>query len=467
MNQRIEYDTLGEVKVPANKYWGAQTQRALNNFPIHGNRIPDEIINGLAITKKAAAFANAQLGILSIEKRDLIATCCDEILAGKLTEHFPLSVWQTGAGTQTNMNVNEVIAHRAEELRNGTLTTGKTFLSPNDDVNKSQSTNDVFPTAIRIASTQYILTQTIPAIEHFIETLRQKEEEFRDIVTIGRTHLMDATPITLGNEFSAFKTQVSNGLRVIRNSLVHLMELPIGGTAVGTGLNAPEGYDRLAVHYINQLTGFEFRPCPNKFEAISSHDAMVETSSALKQLAVSLIKIADDLRLLASGPRCGIGEILLPANEPGSSIMPGKINPLQCEALTMVGCQIIGNDLTITNGAAQGHLQLNVFVPLLGVNLIQSLHLLTDVLNSFNEHCLKGIRANTERINQYVENSFMLATALNTHIGYEKASQIVKYAHAHDMSLKEAATTLQLISPEDFDRWVNPKDMVSPYEIKK
>ncbi|MCQ2285796.1 MAG: class II fumarate hydratase [Bacteroidales bacterium] len=460
MAHRIEHDTLGEIKVENDKYWGAQTQRAVENFVIGNRKMPSEIIEGLAFAKKAAAYANCELKVLSEEKRDLIATVCDEIIAGKLKDHFPLAIWQTGSGTQTNMNVNEVIANRAEVLRGQVLDGHKTFISPNDDANKSQSTNDIFPTAIRIASSKLIENQCIPAIKNFITTLSKKVEEFKDIVKIGRTHLMDATPITLGNEFSAYQSQIENGLRAIENALPHLMQLPIGGTAVGTGLNTPKGYDKLAVEYVNRFTGFQFTNTPNKFEAMATHDAMVEMSGALKLMAVSLLKMANDIRLLSSGPRCGIGEITIPANEPGSSIMPGKVNPTQCEALSQVCCQIIGNDVAITTGAMQGHLQLNVFMPLIASNLLISVHLLTDVLNTFNSHCLSGIKPNIERINYNLEHSLMLVTALNPHIGYNNAAQIVKYANEHQTTLREAASHLKLVSPEDFDQWMDPKKMV-------
>ena len=460
ITKRIEHDTLGEVAVPADKYWGAQTQRAVENFTIGSRRMPAEIIEGLAYTKKAAAYANCSLNVLSEEKRDLIATVCDEIIAGQLTEHFPLAIWQTGSGTQTNMNVNEVIAIRGEVLRSGSSAPKNRLLSPNDDVNKSQSTNDVFPTAIRIASTKLVFTKLIPAIENFLKTLDTKVAEFKDIVKIGRTHLMDATPLTLGNEFSAYKAQIDNGLRVVKAALPHLMQLPLGGTAVGTGLNTPKGYDQTAVMFVNKFTGYNFTNCPNKFEAMASHDAMVEMSGALKQLAVSLMKMANDIRLLASGPRCGIGEITIPANEPGSSIMPGKVNPTQCEALSQVCCQVIGNDVAITTGAMQGHLQLNVFMPLIGFNLINSIHLLSDILNTFNAHCLSGIQPNLENIKYYLDHSLMLATALNTHIGYENAAKIVQNAHKNGSTLKEAAIASGLVTAEEFDEWVNPQKMV-------
>lgn len=460
MTQRIEKDTIGEISVSTEKYWGAQTQRALQNFNIGDLLIPSEIIDGLAISKKAAAHANYELEILSREKKDLISRVCDEILAHSLEEHFPLAIWQTGSGTQTNMNINEVIANRAEILRGGSLTGMGTFISPNDDVNKSQSTNDIFPTAIRIAVTKAIKEKTIPAIENFIKTLELKIEEFKDIIKIGRTHLMDATPITLGQEFSAYHAQLTHGLKALNLSLEHIMELPIGGTAVGTGLNAPKDYDLIAVKYINQFTGYHFMVAPNKFEAIASHDAMVEVSGALKQIAVSLMKIANDIRILSSGPRCGIGEITIPANEPGSSIMPGKVNPTQCEALSMVCCQVIGNDVAITSGAMQGHLQLNVFMPLIGHNLLQSAKLLGDVCHTFNVHCLSGIKANKEQIDEHLHNSLMLVTALNPHIGYHKAAEIAQCAYNENISLKQAAIKLNILSEEEFDLIVDPQKMI-------
>ena len=451
MEYRIEHDTLGEMKVANDKLWGAQTQRALENFVIGKKIMPIEIIFGIATAKKAAACANCDLGVLPEDKKDLIVKACDEILNGQLNEHFPLRIWQTGSGTQTNMNVNEVIAHRGQQLHGGDLSDYPLYLSPNDDVNKSQSTNDIFPTGMRIAASRMILEHTIPAIERLAATYRMKVEEYADIKKIGRTHLMDATPLTLGQELSGHLSQLEHGLEVIRQSLKHLMELPIGGTAVGNGLNTPDGYDKLALQYINKFTGLNYTNTPNKFEAMATHDSMVEMSGALKRLAVSLMKIANDFRLLNSGPRCGLGEVILPANEPGSSIMPGKVNPTQCEALSMVCCQVIGNDVAISTGALQGHLQLNVFMPLIGRNLLQSSRLLADVINSFNDHCLKDIQPNRERIAMHLNNSLMLVTKLSPKIGYYNAAKIAQYALAENLTLREAAMKLELISAEDYD----------------
>ena len=471
---RIENDTLGEVQVPAETLWGAQTQRSLNNFKIGNEKMPLEIIHALAIVKKSAAFANCDCGVLSQEKRDAIAQSCDAILNNKLPNAFPLLVWQTGSGTQTNMNLNEVIANYAKTLIPPIL------LSPNDDVNKSQSTNDVFPTAMRIAAVQNVCHFLLPALENLTKTFTEKATSFSTIKKIGRTHLMDATPLTLGEEFSAFSTQLSFGLTNISNALQSVSYLPIGGTAVGNGINAPKGYDEKAVAYINQFIAesrastilsfqkqkaesninncetakkrlFEYFPAENKFEAMASHDAFVELSGALKRLAVSLMKIANDIRLLGSGPRCGFGELLLPENEPGSSIMPGKVNPTQCEALTMVCCQVIGNDVAITTGAMQGQLQLNVFMPLIAKNILQSIQLLSDAINSFNDHCAQGIQPNLTNIKKHLESSLMLATKLNPIIGYSNAAKIAQYAHKNDLTLKEAALKLQLITEEAFD----------------
>ena len=454
MKYRIEKDTLGEIKVPADKLWGAQTQRSLEHFKIGDCQMPFEIIKGLALAKKAAALANFRLGVLSEEKCKLIADCCDEILEDKLNAHFPLAIWQTGSGTQTNMNVNEVIANHAEIIRSGKIEGNTRFLSPNDDVNKSQSTNDIFPAAMRIAVTKIIVNKTIPALEKFIGSLQVKTAEFSNIKKIGRTHLMDATPLTLGNEFSSYQSQMEHGLKAIQNALPHLLELPVGGTAVGTGINTPSGYDKLAVSILQQLTGLPFTASENKFEAMASHDSFVEMSGALKRVAVSCMKIANDIRLLGSGPRCGLGELNLPANEPGSSIMPGKVNPTQCEALSMVACQVIGNDVAISTGAMQGHLQLNVFMPLIGHNIIESARLLADGINSFNENCLKGIEANRINIDKHLNNSLMLVTALNPHIGYYNAAKIAQHAHLNNLTLKEAALELELVSEEDFEKWM-------------
>jgi len=454
MTYRIEHDTLGDMRVEADKLWGAQTQRAMENFVIGKKKMPIEIIYGIATAKKAAAYANCDLGTLPEDKRDLIAKTCDEILAGQWDEQFPLHIWQTGSGTQTNMNVNEVIAHRCQQLHGGKLDDYPLYLSPNDDVNKSQSTNDIFPTGMRIAATKMILTVTIPAIERLMATYRVKIAEFEDIKKIGRTHLMDATPLTLGQELSGHLSQIEHGLECIRYSLQHVMELPIGGTAVGNGINAPEGYDKLAVEYINKFTGLNFTQAPNKFEAMASHDSMAEMSGSLKRLAVSLMKIANDFRLLNSGPRCGLGEVILPANEPGSSIMPGKVNPTQCEALSQVCCQVIGNDVAISCGAMQGHLQLNVFMPLIGRNVLQSSRLLADVIDSFNDHCLAGVVANKERITMHLNNSLMLVTKLSPHIGYYNAAKIAQHALAEGLTLRESAIALELVSAEDFDKWM-------------
>lgn len=451
MKYRIEKDTLGEVKVSIDKLWGAQTQRSLENFKIGDVLMPVEIIKGLAIAKKAAAYANCDLGDLSKEKRELISQCCDEIIADLLTGHFPLSIWQTGSGTQTNMNVNEVIANRAEMILYGKISDSDKFLSPNDDVNRSQSTNDVFPTAMRIAAAIIILGKTIPAVEDFINTIQNKVHEFKEIKKIGRTHLMDATPLTLGEEFSGYQSQMEHGLHALKNSLLHLMELPIGGTAVGNGINSPDGYDKAALKYINNFTGLTFSNSPNKFESMATHDSMVETSGALKRLAVSLMKIANDIRLLSSGPRCGIGELTIPANEPGSSIMPGKVNPTQCESLSMVCCQVIGNDVAITTGAMQGHLELNVFMPLIGNNLILSSRLLADSINSFNHNCMAGIKPNSEQIKKHLNSSLMLVTSLSPYIGYYNAAKIAQYAYQNNLTLKESALALKMMTEEEFD----------------
>ena len=454
MNYRIEKDTLGEMRVEADKLWGAQTQRAMENFVIGKKKMPIEIIYGIATAKKAAACANCDLGVLPIDKRDLIVAACDEILTGQWDDQFPLHIWQTGSGTQTNMNVNEVIAHRGQQLHGGKLDDYPLYLSPNDDVNKSQSTNDIFPTGMRIAATKMLLMHTIPAILDIMKTYQEKIVEYADIRKIGRTHLMDATPLTLGQELSGHLSQIEHGLDALLKSMEHLKELPIGGTAVGNGINAPEGYDKLALQYINTFTGLDFVNTPNKFEAMASHDSLCEMSGAFKRLAVSLMKIANDFRLLNSGPRCGLGEVILPANEPGSSIMPGKVNPTQCEALSQVCCQVIGNDVAITTGAMQGHLQLNVFMPLIGRNLLQSSRLLADVINSFNDHCLKGIKPNLERISMHLHNSLMLVTKLNPHIGYYNAAKIAQHAHEHGLTLRESALELGLVSAEDFDEWM-------------
>lgn len=453
MNEyRIEKDTMGQVEVPADKLWGAQTQRSYTNFKIGGQRMPLEVIYALAYVKKAAAYANCELAVLPAEKRDAIALCCDEIVSGQLDEHFPLCVWQTGSGTQTNMNVNEVIVNRAEQRRKGRIDVTDRLLSANDDVNKSQSTNDVFPTAMRIASTKQLVERTIPALESMVATYQHIIDEFGDVKKIGRTHLMDATPLTLGDELSGHQSQLEHGVAALKQALTHLMELPIGGTAVGNGINTPAGYDRLALSYINKFTGLRFVNAPNKFEAMASHDSLVETSGALKRLAVSLMKIANDIRLLASGPRCGIGELTIPANEPGSSIMPGKVNPTQCEALTMVCCQVIGNDAAMTAGGFQGQLELNVFMPLMAQNLLHSARILADAVDSFNQHCLAGMKPNLEKITWYLNHSLMLVTKLSPSIGYYNAAKITQYAFENNLSLKEAATGLNLLTETEFDK---------------
>lgn len=460
MEFRIEKDTMGEVKVPANRYWGAQTERSRNNFKIGpAASMPHEIIEAFAYLKKAAAFANADLGVLPAEKRDLIAAACDEILAHKLDEEFPLVIWQTGSGTQSNMNLNEVISNRAHVLNGGKLGE-KSVIHPNDDVNKSQSSNDTYPTAMHIAAYQKVVQHTLPAVKRLQKTLAAKAEAFADVVKIGRTHLMDATPLTLGQEFSAYAAQLAYGIRALENTLPHLAELALGGTAVGTGLNTPKGYDVQVASYIAKFTGLPFVTAPNKFEALATHDAIVETHGALKQLAVSLYKIANDIRLLASGPRSGIGEILIPENEPGSSIMPGKVNPTQCEALTMVCAQVLGNDTAISFSGTQGQFQLNVFKPVMAANFLQSAQLLADACISFDEHCAAGIEPNLPRIEQQLDNSLMLVTALNTKIGYENAAKIAKAAHKNGTTLREEAVKSGLLTAEQFDDWVRPADMV-------
>ncbi|GAB4326480.1 MAG: class II fumarate hydratase [Bacteroidales bacterium] len=461
MNYRIEKDTMGTVEVPADKYWGAQTQRSKMNFPIgEPASMPKEVIRAFGYLKKAAALTNHALGVLPKEKADLIAQVCDEILEGKLDDQFPLVIWQTGSGTQSNMNVNEVIANRAHVLSGGKLGEGTRLIHPNDDVNKSQSSNDTFPTAMHIAAYKMIVETTIPGVKKLRGTLAAKSEAFKDVVKTGRTHLMDATPLTLGQEFSGYVSQLDHGLRALERSLDHLSELALGGTAVGTGINTPEGYAEKVAAEIARLTGYPFRTADNKFEALSAHDAIVEASAALKQLAVSLMHIGNNLRLLASGPRCGIGEIQFPANEPGSSIMPGKVNPTQAEALTMVCAQVIGNDTAITVGGMQGHFQLNVFKPVMIYNLLMSARLLGDACVSFNDNCAVGIEPNEKNIRKNLENTLMLVTALNTHIGYEKAAEIAKKAHKEDKTLKEAALELGYLTAEEFDKWVDPSKMI-------
>lgn len=461
MAYRIERDTMGDVQVPADKYWGAQTERSRNNFRIGPEAsMPKEIIEAFAYLKKAAAYTNADCGILPAEKRDLIAKVCDEILAGELINEFPLVIWQTGSGTQSNMNVNEVIANRAHVLQGNKLGEGKTFIHPNDDVNKSQSSNDTYPTAMHIAAYKMVMDVTIPGIEQLRDTLQAKSEAFKDVVKIGRTHLMDATPLTLGQEFSGYVSQLNHGLKALRNTLDHLAELALGGTAVGTGINTPAGYDVKVADYIAQFTGLPFRTAENKFEALAAHDAIVESHGALKQIAVSLMKIANDIRMLASGPRSGIGEIFIPENEPGSSIMPGKVNPTQNEAMTMVAAQVMGNDVTISVGGSNGHYELNVFKPVMAANFLQSARLIGDVCVSFDVNCAVGIEPNYDGIRKHVENSLMLVTALNPHIGYENAAKIAKKAHKENKSLREAALELGLLTNEQFDQWVRPEEMI-------
>tara|TARA_B100000925_G_scaffold130988_1_gene97987 strand:+ start:515 stop:1912 length:1398 start_codon:yes stop_codon:yes gene_type:complete len=461
MDYRIEHDTMGEMKVPADKYWGAQTERSRHNFKIGPEAsMPQEVIEGFAYLKKAAAFTNCDAGVLSVEKRDLIAAVCDEILEGKHQDQFPLVVWQTGSGTQSNMNINEVISNRAHVLAGGTLGEGKSLIHPNDDVNKSQSSNDTFPTGMHIAIYKKLIETTIPGVELLRDTMETRSKEFWKVVKIGRTHLMDATPLTLGQEFSGYVSQLNHGLKALRNTLDHMSEVALGGTAVGTGINTPEGYSETVAKYIAEFTGYPFHTAENKFEALAAHDALVETHGALNQLAVSLNKIANDIRLLASGPRSGIGEIIIPSNEPGSSIMPGKVNPTQAEAMTMVCAQVMGNQTTVTIGGAQGHYELNVFKPVMAYNVLQSATLLGDACVSFNDHCAVGIEPNYKVIEAHLNNSLMLVTALNTKIGYEKAAKIAKTAHEKGTTLKEEAINLGYLTAEEFDQWVNPSKMV-------
>ena len=461
MNYRIEKDTMGEVKVPVDKLWGAQTERSRNNFKIGpAASMPLEIVYGFAYLKKAAAYANCELGVLSTEKRDMISTVCDEILKGQHDDQFPLVIWQTGSGTQSNMNVNEVIANRGHQLAGKVVGEGEKTIQPNDGVNKSQSSNDTFPTGMHIAAYKKIAETTIPGVIKLRNTLHEKSVAFKDVVKIGRTHLMDATPLTLGQEFSGYVSQLDHGLKALENTLPHLGELALGGTAVGTGLNTPEGYDVLVAKYIAEFTGLPFVTAENKFEALAAHDALVETHGALKQLAVSLNKIANDIRMLASGPRSGIGEIIIPANEPGSSIMPGKVNPTQCEAMTMVCAQVMGNDVTVTVGGTQGHYELNVFKPVMAANVLQSAQLLGDACVSFEEHCAVGIEPNHDVIKKLLNNSLMLVTALNTKIGYYKAAEIANTAHKNGTTLKEEAINLGYVTAEEYDEWVKPEDMV-------
>ena len=461
MKYRVEHDTMGEVQVPAEKYWGAQTQRSRNNFKIGAEAsMPFEIIAAFAYLKKAAAFTNTDCGVLAVEKRDLIANVCDEILNGQLSGEFPLVIWQTGSGTQSNMNVNEVIANRSHVLEGHQLGDGQTFVHPNDDVNKSQSSNDTYPTAMHIAAYKMVMENTIPGVEMLRDALNAKAESFKDVVKIGRTHLMDATPLTLGQEFSGYVSQLSHGLKALRNTLDHLSELALGGTAVGTGINTPKGYDVKVADYIAEFTGLPFRTAENKFEALAAHDAIVETHGSLKQIAVSLMKIANDIRMLASGPRSGIGEIHIPDNEPGSSIMPGKVNPTQNEAVTMVAAQVMGNDVTISIAGSNGHYELNVFKPVMAANFLQSARLIGDACTSFTNNCVVGIEPNYDGIKKHLENSLMLVTALNPHIGYENAAKIAKKALKDNTSLREAAISLNFLSNEQFDEWVRPEEMI-------
>jgi len=460
MSFRIEHDTMGEVKVPAANYWGAQTQRSIENFKIGEQKMPKEVIRAFAILKKAAAISNNEMGILSSEKSDMIGKVSDEIIAGKLDDEFPLVVWQTGSGTQTNMNVNEVIANRAHVMNGGKLSDDNKILHPNDDVNKSQSSNDTFPTAMNIAAYKMIVDNTIPKVEKLRQTLDDKSKKFMNVIKIGRTHFMDATPLTLGQEFSGYVSQLGHGIKAIRNSLEHLSELSLGGSAVGTGINVPENYDKIVAGKISKFTGFPFKTASNKFESLAANDAIVETSGALKVLAVSLMKIANDVRMLSSGPRSGIGEIFIPENEPGSSIMPGKVNPTQVEAITMVCAQVIGNDTAITVGGMSGHFELNVFKPMMIYNLLQSARLIGDACESFNENCVAGIEPNYIAINKNVENSLMLVTSLNPHIGYENAAKIAKKAHKENKTLRQAAIELGFLTDEEFTEKVDPKKMV-------
>ena len=460
MDHRIEKDTLGEVKVPANAYWGPQTERSRLNFKIGAvASMPLEIIYGFAYLKKAAAYTNFDSGVLDQKKRDLIAMVCDEIIEGKLDDQFPLVIWQTGSGTQSNMNVNEVISNRAHVLEGNKLGEGNKTLAPNDDVNKSQSSNDTFPTGMHIAAYKKVIEITIPGLEKLKNALSKKSKSFQSIVKIGRTHLMDATPLTLGQEFSGYVSQLDHGIKAIRNTLDHLSELALGGTAVGTGINTPAGYAEKVAAYIAEFTGLPFITAKNKFEALAAHDAIVETHGALKQTAVSLNKIANDIRLLASGPRSGIGEIIIPANEPGSSIMPGKINPTQCEAMTMVCSQVMGNDVAIGVGGLQGHYELNVFKPVMAANILQTAQLIRDACVSFTDNCVVGIEPNHKRIEALVDDSLMLVTALNTKIGYYKAAEIANKAHSDGTPLKEAAISLGYVTSEEFDQWVKPEKM--------
>jgi len=461
MEFRIEKDTIGEVKVSKDSLWGPQTQRSINNFKIGPkSSMPIEVIHAFAVLKKAAAHANFDLGVLSKQKMNLISQVCDEIIENKHNDQFPLVIWQTGSGTQTNMNVNEVISNRAHIIEGKKIGKEDKTLAPNDDVNMSQSSNDTFPTAMHIAAYKKLIENAIPNLENFKESLLKKSKEFKDVIKIGRTHLMDATPITLGQEFSGYYSQIDHGLKSLKNSLDHLSELALGATAVGTGLNSPNGYDVLVAKYISKFTKINFVTAPNKFESIASHDAMVETHGALKLIANSLNKIANDIRMMASGPRSGIGEIIIPSNEPGSSIMPGKVNPTQCEALSMVCAQVMGNDVTVTVSGMQGHYELNVFKPVIVSNVLESITLISDSVKSFNENCLMGIKPNKKKIKELLNNSLMLVTALNSKIGYYKSAEIANLAHEKGITLKEAAVKLNYANSEEFDKWVDPKKMI-------
>ncbi len=460
MKYRKEKDSIGIVNVPAEKYWAAQTQRSKSNFNIGGQKMPSEVIDAFAILKMAAAITNADLGVLPKTKAILISRVCKEILADKLSDQFPLVVWQTGSGTQTNMNVNEVIANRGHVLKGGKLTDKEKYLHPNDDVNKSQSSNDTFPTAMHIAAYIKTVETTIPGLEKLRNTFAQKSEEYQKVVKIGRTHFMDATPLTLGQEFSGYASQLDHAIRAIENTLDHLSELALGGTAVGTGLNTPRGYARKVARNIAKITGLPFKTGENKFEGLAGHDAIVEAHGALKTAAVSLMKIGNDIRMLVSGPRCGIGELIIPANEPGSSIMPGKVNPTQAEALTMAMAQVLGNDVAINVGGMSGQFELNVFKPMMIYNYLMSAQLIGDSCVSFNDNCVAGIVPNYARIKENLNNSLMLVTALNTKIGYDKSATIAKKAYKEGTTLKQAALKLGYLTEKEFDRWVRPEKMV-------
>ena len=461
MKFRTEKDTMGSVQVPADKYWGAQTERSRNNFKIGSpSSMPIDIIYGFAVLKKAAAYTNEELGVLTAEKRDLIAQVCDEIEAGELNDHFPLVAWQTGSGTQSNMNVNEVIANRAHVLQGRVLGEGERTLLPNDDVNKSQSSNDTFPTGMHIAIYKKVVEVTLPGVMQLRDTLAKKVADFDDVIKIGRTHFMDATPLSLGQEFSGYVAQLNQGIKALENTLPHLAQLALGGTAVGTGINTPKGYAQKVSRYITQFTGLPFVSAENKFEALAAHDALVETHGALRQLAVSLFKIGNDIRIMASGPRSGIGELIIPANEPGSSIMPGKVNPTQCEALTMVCAQVMGNDTAVAFAGTQGHFELNVYKPVMALNVLESAQLIGDACVSFDLNCAQGIEPNTDKVDELLKNSLMLVTALNPKIGYYKAAEIANLAHQNKLTLKQAALQTGYLTEEEFDEWVQPKNMI-------